>query len=333
MNKIFPDIPEFSLIERLAGKGSFIPPGHANGDDGLVITKPSSNLVISTDSSVEGVHFRLDWVTPALALEKAVLSNLSDLNAMGANCQVLFFNLGAPVKWQDSVFENLGLKLQALSRVHGFRIGGGDLVRVPGRAFFSITVMGALKGRPLLRSNARPGHKIYLSGYPGVSRAGLALLEQDFGALKQSVRQNILDNKAKYFIQCHNTPPVPLGLGPKLGQLRNRIAAIDTSDGLSSELWHISRQSGVKLVVNQCNLPIHSYFYDLFYKKYWNSWVLNGGEDYQLLFTGKFSKIQIKELRQNFPIAEIGRVEEGKGVFNLMANNQSLILKAGGWRH
>jgi thiamine-monophosphate kinase len=335
-NRHFAAGREFSLIESLFDESHFSRSGEGLGDDAYLLKAGGETWAESTDASVEGIHYRLDWATPAEALEKALLSNLSDINAMGGRTALAFLALGAPAAWGDPEFASLGEAIRGLERRFGFRVGGGDTVRTPSEGsrpmagFFSITVLGPIRGRPLLRSNARPGHGIYVSGTLGSAAAGLALLERGHGRGRPSAA-----SPAEAAIAAHLSPSPPLGLGPFLASLPGPAAAIDLSDGLSSELWHLSRQSGCRMAVEWGKLPYERELIAAGCGRPEDARdrVLHGGEDYQLLFTGEFSGADLEAMGAHARVTRIGTVEEGAGVVLREPGGRESGLEPGGWSH
>ncbi len=330
----FADKPEFSFITALVGAGQLRRDALGPGDDACLLPQPDGrNLLVSTDASVEGVHYRLDWVKPALALRKAVMSNLSDINAMGGKTTHLFLTLGLRPDWDRSVAIELGEEMRALATAHEFLFAGGDTVRVPHDSFFAITVLGETRGRPLLRSAVKPGHKIYVSGSLGTSAAGLQLLLQDWRReawpFSTVHPHGSIQDQA---IAAHLSPRPPLALGPALSAHREAVAAIDISDGLSSELAHLSRQSGCRLVIDWSKLPYDPALSDLLGAERQGEGVLHGGEEYQLLFAGHFTEAELQALQALTSCREIGFAEVGEGVVLLSSGTESPLLP-GGFSH
>jgi thiamine-monophosphate kinase len=325
MNRFFAPGGEFSLIEALFDASHFDAGGHGLGDDAYLLEAGGENWAVSADASVEGVHFRFDWTSPEAALEKALLSNLSDINAMGGRTSLAFLTLGALKSWDAEQVARLKETLARLESRYGFRVAGGDTVRKDRECLFAFTVMGKVAGRPLLRSNVRPGHRLYLSGPLGRSAAGLALYQQ-------GVRMG-RDPGHDRFLAAHDRPAPPLDLGPALAALPGPVAAIDLSDGLSSELAHLSRRSGCRLTVEWSKL-----FHDEGLERLpggdrWRDWVLHGGEEYQLLFAGDFSPGEIALLSAHAEIREIGSARAGEGVGILDGTGPEKEMEAAGWSH
>src|SRR5690606_1610598 len=168
MNRFFAPGGEFARIERLFGPGHFARDARGLGDDAFAWEPGAGETwVAASDASVEGVHYRLDWAPPARALRKALLANLSDINAMGGRTRFALFNRGARAGWDPVVYDELGDALRALEAAHGFRVAGGDTTVPPDAGFFSFAVFGVVAGSPLLRSAVRPGHRLYVSGTLG----------------------------------------------------------------------------------------------------------------------------------------------------------------------
>ena len=325
MNRYFAPGGEFSLIESLFDASHFAKDGAGLGDDGYLLKLGGETWAVSTDTSVEGIHFRLDWAPLEAALEKALLSNLSDINAMGGTTSLAFFNLGALKAWGETDLRALGGILARMESLHGFRIAGGDTVRKEKECFFTFTVMGRVVGHPLLRSNARPGHRIYVSGSLGRSATGL----KAFLAGGRPGREPALDP----YLAAHLRPDPPLRLGPVLAACAGPVAAIDISDGLSSELAHLSRQSGCRLTVEWGKLPYDSALERLPGGEGWRDRVLHGGEEYQLLFTGDFTAAELGRMRKEADITEIGMVTSGEGVGIMDGTGKESELKAEGFSH
>jgi thiamine-monophosphate kinase len=320
MNRFFAPGGEFALIERMFAPDRFASDGRGLGDDAFVLDPTGKITVITSDASAEGVHYRLDWTSPERALRKALIANLSDINAMGGRSRHVFFNLGARREWSPGVYDDLGAALRAMEEAYGFRVSGGDTVKLPDTSFFSFTVTGEVEGRPLLRSACRPGHRVYVSGFLGGSAAGLAELALAPGGPRHEA-----------LVEAHLGPRAPLELGPLLASLGRDLAAIDISDGLSSELAHLARQSGCALAIDFEKLPAHPALAARPASER-RDFLLHGGEEYQLLFTGDFSGEELARLAAVARITEIGAVAEGEGV-TLRENGTEAPLEAKGWSH
>lgn len=326
-NRHFAPGGEFALIEALFAEDRFSADGKGLGDDACLFEAGGETWAVTTDASVEGIHYRLDWAPPEAALAKCLLSNLSDINAMGGRPALAFLALGALAAWGEGEVARLGAAIRGLETRYGFRVAGGDTVRKAAESFFSFTLLGRVAGRPLLRSNARPGHGVYVSGTLGGSAAGLHLLERGARPGDGGGHEALLD--------AHLKPEPPMGLGPYLASLPGPVAAIDLSDGLSSELWHLSRQSGCRLTLDMGKLPYRDGLDAAAggQSGLREAWALHGGEEYQLLFTGDFGEAELAGMREHARITRIGSVAGGAGVGAVDGAGGESELEPGGWTH
>jgi thiamine-monophosphate kinase len=327
-NRHFAPGREFARIERMFAAARFTRDGSGLGDDGF-LWKPGAGetWIAASDASAEGVHYRLDWAAPARAMRKALLANLSDINAMGGSTRFALFTLGARADWGADVFDALGESLRELEGAFGFQTMGGDTTALEASSFFSFTVLGTVAGSPLLRSSARPGQRIYVSGHLGGSSAGLSLLGA--GMTEKGARG---DEAA--LLRAHLDPAPPLSLGPLLASFNHPdrpVACIDISDGLSSESWHLARQSGVALRLDAARLPVHPALAGRSGAEV-RGHLLHGGEEYHLLFTGDFTDGELLRLQEACPVTAIGEVLAGEGV-RIVEDGEDKPLEPGGWIH
>ncbi len=280
------EIGEFNLISRLrdalpsaAITGTGVTLGI--GDDAAIWRPPhGSSVVISTDSLVERIHFRLDagWSDwPSLG-HKALAVNLSDLAAMGAAPAVATVSLGLRGDEEVTDLEAAYRSLGELAARTGCVIAGGDIVASPGAVLWHVTVLGvAPDGQTLTRAGARPGDVIVVSGTLGASAAGLALLGMDEADLRRRAAT------ADQLIDAHLRPEPRLALGQLL-LVEGATAAMDLSDGLLGDLPKILTASGVAARIDSEAIPIAAAVRALFPDD-WLDLATQGGEDYELLAT------------------------------------------------
>ena len=280
------EIGEFNLISRLrdalpsaAITGTGVTLGI--GDDAAIWRPPDgSSVVISTDSLVERIHFRLDagWSDwPSLG-HKALAVNLSDLAAMGAAPAVATVSLGLRGDEEVTDLEAAYRSLGELAARTGCVIAGGDIVASPGAVLWQVTVLGvAPDGQTLTRAGARPGDVIVVSGTLGASAAGLALLGMDEADLRRRAAT------ADQLIDAHLRPEPRLALGQLL-LVEGATAAMDLSDGLLGDLPKILTASGVAARIDSEAIPIAAAVRALFPDD-WLDLATRGGEDYELLAT------------------------------------------------
>jgi len=210
---------EFKFINDLLAKAGSLAKGV--GDDAFVF----GEYLISADMSVEGTHFRLDWSTPSQAVEKCLLSNFSDINAMGGTSCAILFSVCMNKKWSKKIRAEIADTVARVCKKHKVRIVGGDTTGGE-LGVFSITVFGKAQGKILLRSAAAAGDDVWLAGL----QSGL-----EMGPI---------------------TVNPPLGLGKELAKIKGIGACIDTSDSIAESLQHISERSKVRLEVEK--ILLHS---------------------------------------------------------------------------
>ncbi|MEZ2348764.1 thiamine-phosphate kinase [Terriglobus sp. RCC_193] len=295
------------------------------GDDCAVLRPPKGHdILVTTDFSLEGRHFRRDWHPAASAGHRCLARGLSDLAAMGAHPMAAFLSLALPTgftrraanrKWLDGFLGGL-LHLAKQTKTP---LAGGDTSTAPGDAILAdIVLLGSTPaGTELRRSKARPGDSLYVTGYLGGASAELA-------ALASSPRSFRNANPAAD--HPHLYPQPQLRAGQRLRNLAS--AAIDISDGLSTDLAHLCEESRVGAIVEADALPLHPLLNN---KEDALHHALHGGEDYQLLFTAPASS-KIPRSIGSTPITRIGAIVRGKAI-TLRSNGTAERLQPAGWEH
>jgi thiamine-monophosphate kinase len=262
------------------------------GDDAAVV----GDQVITNDMLIEDVDFRRD-VPLRLIARKSLAVNLSDLAAMGAKPQYALVAIGAP-EWVD--VRALIEEFAAASNSYRIEIIGGDLSRAE-KLVISITLIGETK-QPLLRSGARPGDRLYVSRPLGGSAAGLELLER--GEKGTSYAQREFVDAA---IRRHLDPEPEVELGLKLAGIAT--ACIDISDGLSTDVHHLCENVGAEIVREK--IPVFPGLLESGLNV--RDLVLNGGEEFALLFTSSMRESEISS-KVGRPVYAIGRITKELGV-------------------
>ena len=292
------------------------------GDDGAVLRQHAgSESVVTTDMLVEGVHFKLEWMTPELLGRKTIAVSLSDLAAMGAPPRAAFLSVAIPARLDDGFVDAFFTGAISLCDRHGMTLAGGDLSSSPGPFVVNGTLIGEVEaGRAIRRSGARPGDSVYVSGTLGSSAAGLAQLLAGV-TLDTATTGTDLDA-----IRSHLAPMPRIELGRALAQTGLASAAIDISDGLSSDLRHICRASGVGAMVEAAALPTSVS----------REYALHGGEQYELLFAASpahAGRIELLATELRIELSRIGRFEGPPGEIYLVAENRRTPLEPRGWDH
>ena len=271
---------EFELIAELASLLDRPSDGIGIGDDAATWpVSPGLVAVGTTDMLVEGIHFRLDWTSPRDLGWKALAVNLSDLAAMGARPSRALVSI-ALLADQGDLARQLYEGMCDLARMTGTLIVGGDTVRTPGPLVINVAIFGEADPRRLLRRDAAlPGDLIAVTGRVGASAAGLALLaEAGPGGAGPIPRE------AEPLLAAHHRPWPRLTAGRRLAELGVRCA-IDISDGVASEAWHVAEASNVAVEIDADALPLDATAVALLGEGRARSLALSGGEDYELLFT------------------------------------------------
>jgi thiamine-monophosphate kinase len=291
------------------------------GDDCAVIRFPAGlDSLVTTDFTLENIHFRRDW-HPAKAVGHRCLSRgLSDIAAMGGQPVAAFLSLALPRDLSQSWVKAFTSGLVKLAGQHGVVLAGGDTAESPNGILADIIVLGAIpKGQAILRSSARVGDRIFVSGRLGGSAA--ALVELRGRPPKKSDPRSY---------PRHFYPEPRIELGRILRQRGIATAMIDTSDGLSTDLSHICEESGVGAEMDATRIPrarigkpAREVAFDM---------ALHGGEDYELLFTVGPGKAVPQQLA-GVALTEIGRIVNGHKIRLLDDRGGSSELKPRGWEH
>jgi thiamine-monophosphate kinase len=282
------------------------------GDDAALLrVRPGEEVVVTTDASVEGVHFDLGHETPAVAGRRALVANLSDLAAMGARPLGFTCALAAPPELPVATALGLARGLVSEGARHGTSLVGGNVTRAPGLSL-AITALGAVaKGTALLRSAARAGDRVLVTGVLGRS------------ALERARRR------------VRHVPTPRIRAGRALARLAATGACIDLSDGLLSDAGHLARASGVRIVLEAAQLPRPRGFATACRRAGIDpdQAATGFGDDYELLFTlrARGPSAAVLTRRLGVPVAEIGRVQAGRGV--ALAGAGTAPAGAGGFRH
>ncbi|MBQ3688883.1 MAG: thiamine-phosphate kinase [Bacteroidales bacterium] len=277
------ELGEFGFIERFSEKYFHKPlkDGFLGiGDDCAVLPEDAKReTLVSTDLLIENVHFIKDEIGGFQLGKKSLAVNLSDLAASGAEPCASFLSLGLPkntsVEFMDEFFKGYAF----LSEKYNCPLLGGDTTKSPENLVINVTVLGkAKKNAKKLRSMAKPGDVICVTGYLGNSAAGLEFL------LNKNLKR---DENARYLIDYHHNPQPRVFEGMFLASLEGVNAMTDISDGISSDLKHIMKLSQVSAVIETDKLPISKELEENsnfgFTQK--RQFALSGGEDYELLLT------------------------------------------------
>lgn len=300
------------------------------GDDcALIRLKPHEELAVTTDLSVAGRHFRLDWHQPETVGHRALARGLSDLAAMGAKPVAAFLSLGLPQEltrsrrgksWADRFFDGFF----ALAGRYKTPLAGGDLCQSP-VAMADIVLLGAVpRGKALLRSGARSGDLLCVTGTLGGAAASLEELARL--AAKRHGAPPRLSPRQEILLARHLTPDPRLAQGQWL-RAHKATAAIDLSDGLSTDLAHLCEESRVAAEIDAEFVPLAP--------GATLAQALHGGEDYELLFTAP-AAAKLPRSIAGVPLTCIGRIvpaRKGRPMVTLRTGSKGEPLAPAGWQH
>ncbi|MFO1036125.1 MAG: thiamine-phosphate kinase [Geminicoccaceae bacterium] len=314
---------EFEFIDRLLKPLASAAPGALSlADDAALVDVPDGHqLVVAKDAMVEGVHF-LPGDPPATIAQKLLRVNLSDLAAMGAEPLGYLTVLARPPHLADAWLEGFAAGLGADQTLFGCHLLGGDTVSTPGPLSLALTILGTVpRGRALLRSGARPGDDLWVSGELGDAALGLRVLRGL--AVPEDVALGLVDR--------YRVPRPRLALGRALRGLAT--AAIDVSDGLLADLGHIASTSKVAATLNTASVPLSDMADGIPGAL---EAALTGGDDYEVLFTAPADRradVEAAGHTAATSVTRIGSIAEGSGVTALDAKGAMIPLRRAGWRH
>ena len=290
------------------------------GDDGAVV-EPERNRVevITVDALVEGVHFDRRWSSARDIGYRALAVNLSDLAAMGASPRTALLSLILPAHLPVADLDDLLDGFLSAAEPHGLALVGGNVTASSGPLVVDVTATGAVRPRRmLLRSGARAGDELYVSGTVGAAAAGLAWLRAE-GTTGAGDRAVDLDPCVQRYLR----PEARVRLGGLVGRNRAASACVDLSDGLADAVRQLAAASGTGAVIDAEALPL-----DETARRWWGDRgvdpigaALTGGDDYELLFAvprrARRRFLAVTRLVKQVPVSRIGAIT-GKAGLSLL---------------
>jgi thiamine-monophosphate kinase len=269
--------------------------------------------LITTDFNLEDVHFRREWHPPDSVGHRCLARGLSDIAAMGGIPRAAFLSLALPPELPQSWVDKFIAGLLELAAQFSVPLAGGDTAQSPAGILADIMVLGSVPaGKAILRSGARPGDFLYVTGTLGSAAAALNQLRDGKKLRPRS--------HPKHFY-----PQPRVAVGQFLRQKKLASAIIDISDGLSTDLGHICEESGAGAVVYAEALPAAGGKDGLML-------ALHGGDEYELLFTARPQR-RIPKLIAGVPVTRIGEILSGKQMRLATADGKTQPLQPAGWEH
>ena len=280
----------------------------------------NADILVTTDFTLEGIHFRRDWHPAESVGHRCLARGLSDIAAMGGDPVAAFLSLALPRDLPQAWVGRFARSLISLAEKHGATLAGGDTAESPDGVLADIVAVGTVpKGKAALRSGARPGDRIFVSGELGGSAAAV---------VRMRTRPKKKLNPREY--RRHFYPEPRVELGRMLRERGVASALIDLSDGLSTDLAHICEESGVGAEVAaelipraRVGKPAREVDLDL---------ALHGGEDYELLFTVRPGKRVPRQIA-GVALTEIGRITRARRIVLRNTKGVGYELEPRGWEH
>jgi thiamine-monophosphate kinase len=321
------------------------------GDDASVISQLAGRaVVITTDLLAEGIDFYRDATPPRLLGHKALAVSLSDIAAMGARPRWSLVSIGLPSEiWDQNFKDEFFEGYLKMADEYGVALAGGDVSRTVEQIVIDSILLGEVSsGAAVLRSTAQPGDQIYVTGALGGSAAGLKLIEmgarvrQPEGseseppAVAGGPSRNSEDDSIQALLLRQLCPSPRVGWGIVLGEERLASAMIDISDGLSSDLAHLCRESNVGALIQSAEIPIDKDVIKLCGRRALDplALALHGGEDFELLFTVHPDHAgRLPKRVDGVAISCIGEITNESGKIRIAEKNRVWDLQPQGFEH
>lgn len=332
------DLGEFGLIDHLSKEIK-----HYNsstikgiGDDAAVYDAGDEYVVITTDMLVEGVHFDLSYMPLQHLGFKAVAVNVSDVAAMNAIPKQITVSLGLSNRFSVEAVEVIYEGIRAACEAYNVDLVGGDTTTSRSGLVISVTAMGTTeKDKIAYRSGAKPSEILCVTGDLGAAYVGLQVLEREKQEFIGNPNMQPKLDKYPYIVGRQLKPRARMDIIHEFRDLGIvPTSMIDVSDGLASDVFHICKQSNVGVAIYEDKLPIDKEAYETAAEFGFdpNTCALNGGEDYELLFT--IVQEDFEKIKNHAEIHTIGYMqplEKGKAMVTRSGN--AIELKAQGWKH
>lgn len=330
---------EFGLIDHLTRNTVIYNPGSLKGvgDDAAVIAGSDLVTLVTTDILAEGIHFDLMYSPLKHLGYKCVVVNLSDIYAMNGIPKQIVLGIALSNRFSVEALDEFYAGVQLACKNYSVDLVGGDTTSSPKGLFISVTAIGqASADQVVYRSGAREGDLICVTGDLGAAYLGLQLLEREKQIFESTPGiQPELSDQFSYLLSRQLKPEAKKDVIETFHKLHIQPhAMIDISDGLSSEIMHICKQSGCGALIEEVLVPIHPLATQLAIQFNLNplTCAFNGGEDYELLFTLSEKEFErIKYLPGFYVIGEIRPKEEG--ILLQTSGGKFLPIEAQGWRH
>ena len=332
------ELGEFGLIDRIKSNFSINQPTTILGidDDAAVIDTGDKYSLVSTDMLLEGVHFDLSYMPLQHLGYKAVVVNISDIAAMNGIPRQITVNVGISNRFSVEAIDALYQGIKKACDGYKIDLVGGDTTSSASGLVISVTIIGEVDGKQLVKRNtAKDKEIICVTGDLGGAYMGLQVLEREKQVYLENPDMQPQLSDYSTIVGRQLKPEARMDIIYELKDIGILpTSMIDVSDGLASDLFHICHQSGVGAALYEDKLPIDSQTYQtaVDFKIDPVTCVMNGGEDYELLFT--IRQDDFDKLKNHPDIHFIGYIQERKKGINLVTKSENVIpLRAQGWDH
>lgn len=329
---------EFGLIDRISKRFEKNVPStvYGIGDDAAVIDAGNEYLLVSTDMLIEGPHFNLQYVPLKHLGYKAVAVNVSDIAAMNGRPEQITISLGLSNRFSVEAVDELYEGIHAACKAFNVDLVGGDTTSSPAGLIINISVLGRVaKDKVVYRNGAKPNDIICVTGDLGAAFMGLQVLEREKEVFLANPDMQPDIEKYEYIVGRQLKPEARMDVVYELGEQKIvPTSMIDVSDGLASELMHISTQSGVGVKIFEDKVPIDTQTFETAVEMNMDpiTSAMNGGEDYELLFT--ISPADYEKLKNHPDIHFIGHTHNDPKQNQLITKGGNVFgIKAQGWQH
>lgn len=327
---------EFGLIDHLTANFKITQSSTVKGigDDAAVLDFASKKVVVSTDLLVEGVHFDLSYMPLKHLGYKAVIVNLSDIYAMNAKATQITVSIAVSNRFPLEALEELYAGIQLASKIYNVDVVGGDTTSSTKGLLISVTAIGEVEEEKIAyRNGAKENDLLVVTGDIGGAYLGLKVLQREKSVFEVNPNNQPDLDMYSYIIERQLKPEARKDIPPLLHDLGVKpTSMIDISDGLSSEIMHLCKQSNVGCNVYEDKIPLDPQVISTCEEFNLDSTTiaLSGGEDYELLFT--ISQEDYPKIKANPNLTIIGHMTQlSEGMHLVTRANTKIELKAQGW--
>ncbi|HZE63683.1 MAG TPA: thiamine-phosphate kinase [Pyrinomonadaceae bacterium] len=309
------------------------------GDDAAVIrANQGKDTVVTTDLLMEEIDFKRDTTSPEMLGHKALAISLSDIASMGARARWGLVSIGLPPDvWESGFAEGLYDGYLSLAHRYGVELAGGDVSRTTEKIVIDSILIGECdSGSAIMRRGAAPGDQIFVTGFLGDAAAGLRLIERGVRVYTTSGPQRLEEHSIERLLLRQLSPDPRVGWGLLLGEQQLASAMIDISDGLSSDLNHLCKESGVGAMIDAGRIPIDHVVREICGRRALDPLMLalHGGEDFELLFTVKPENAgKLPKRVDGVAVTAIGSIKEESYGVKISEGARVWDLEPGGWEH